>query len=193
MVSGPLQCKIMILLLKERAASEHVSLSFLNETIEKWFQLSSTSTLLVSKHCEGWLLPRMHSCKMHGIILMLLKATPARKSLSHKHFTYINGTFLSLSLCISLETEEKLLFDIEIRFSIFFPKILFMIIWLRLNHAWQFPHNLSVTTLSYFTEVIAKHIAMQLFLSLLVKVLELWFNFLPSCLQFGTGLSLYLQ
>lgn len=73
-------------------------------------------------------------------------------------------------------------------FPFFFPKILFMIIWLWLNHAWQFPHNLSVTTLSHFTEVIAKHIAMQLFLSLLVEVLELWFNFLPSCLQFGTGI-----
>lgn len=67
-------------------------------------------------------LPHIHSCKVNGIILMSLKATPARKSLSHEHFAYINDTFLSLSLCISLETEEKLLFGDEIRFSIFFPE-----------------------------------------------------------------------
>lgn len=66
---------------------------------------------------------------------MLLKATRAGKSLSHEHFAYINDTFLSLSLCLSLETEEKLLFGDEIGFFSFFHKIvLFIVIQLRLNH-----------------------------------------------------------
>lgn len=59
---------------------------------------------------------------MNGIILTLLKATPAGKSLSHEHFARINDTFPSLSLCISLEREEKLLFGDEIGFFRFFPE-----------------------------------------------------------------------